>query len=540
MNKLYFGDNLYIMRNYIETESVDLVYLDPPFNSKATYNVLFAEKNGTSSSAQITAFEDTWHWDITAERTYHELVTEGPKKLADLVQALRSFLGQNDMMAYLVMMAIRLVEMHRVLKPTGSIYLHCDPTASHYLKLVMDAVFGAQNYVNEISWKRTTTKSDYRQSATNWPRVRDVILVYHKDHRQQATFAQPFTPYSQDYLDKFYRFRDPDGRRYTLDKLTAPGSGTRGHPQYELLGVIRHWVYGKEKMGQLLREGRVIQSRPGTVPRYKRYLDEVQGVAIGDTWDDIGPIAAHARERLGYPTQKPEALLERIIRASSNEGDVVLDPFCGCGTTIAVAERLNRCWIGIDITHLAITLMKHRLEDAFGTETPYEVVGDPKDLNGAKALAEHDRYQFEWWALGKVEARPAQDKKKGADAGVDGYIYFFDDNSGKAKKIIVQVKSGNVRRDYIAILKGDMDREKAEIGALITLHNPTGPMKKEALDAGFYEPEFFPGKKYPRLQILTIKELLEGKELQYPKMAPTTFKKAEKKSKKAGVQETIF
>jgi DNA modification methylase len=538
-NKLYFGDNLDIMRQYIPDESVDLIYLDPPFNSKATYNVLFAEKNGTQSAAQIAAFDDTWHWDIKAEATYHDIVTNGPRKLADLVQALRAFLGQNDMMAYLVMMAARLDELHRVLKPTGSIYLHCDPTASHYLKIMLDAIFGAANFRNEITWKRTTTKSDFRQGAKNWPRIHDVILHYSKDHQQTAVFNQPFAAYSDEYIEQFYRHVDPDGRQYTLDKLTAPGSGSRGHPQYELMGVTRYWVYGREKMERLLAEGRIVQTKPGTVPRYKRYLDEVQGVAIGDIWDDIPPIGAQAAERLGYPTQKPEGLLHRIIAASSKKDDLVLDPFCGCGTTIAVAERLNRRWIGIDITHLAMTLMRHRLEDAFGTElAPYEVIGDPKDLSSAQALAEQDRYQFEWWALGKVAARPAQDKRKGADTGIDGIINFFDDNSGKAKKIIVQVKSGHVTRNQVGDLKGVMDREKATIAAFLTLKEPTRPMIEEAASAGFYEPEHFPGLRYPRLQLLTVDDLLSGKRIEYPRLAPeSTFKRAERRSKVKDIEQ---
>ncbi len=308
------------------------------------------------------------------------------------------------------------------------------------------------------------------------------------------------------------------------------------------MGVTRYWVYGREKMERLVAEGRIVQTKPGMVPRYKRYLDEVEGVAIGDIWDDIPPIGAQATERLGYPTQKPEPLLERIIEASSNEGDLILDAFCGCGTTIAVAERLKRRWIGIDITHLAITLMRHRLEDTFGPElSPYEVIGDPKDLHSAEALAKHDRYQFEWWALGKLAARPAQDKRKGADTGIDGVINFFDDNSGKAKKIIVQVKSGHVTRNQIGDLRGVMEREKASIGAFITLEQQTKPMIEEAASAGFHEPEYFPGNYYPRIQILTIEDLLAGKRLEYPRLAPeATFKKAERKEKGKPPQQGLW
>ena len=532
-NKLYFGDNLQIMRDHIPNETIDLIYLDPPFNSKATYNVLFQEQNGTQSAAQITAFEDTWHWNMDAEDAYHHLVTQGPRKLADLIQALRSFLGQNDMMAYLVMMAIRLVEMHRVLKPTGSIYLHCDPTASHYLKMVLDSIFGVYNFKNEVVWQRFSFHAD----AKRFGKVTDRILFYTKSNTYY--FDQLRKPFSEKYIQTKFSHMDDDGKRFALSDLNPPGG--RG-PVYEYCGVTKAWRFTEEKMLELDEKGYIFKG--WKIPRLKRYLGELEGQAVHELWDDISPINSMAKERLGYPTQKPESLLERIIKASSNEGDIVMDPFCGCGTTIAVAEHLNRRWIGIDITHLAITLMKHRLEDAFKDIfvkelSPYEVIGDPTDLHSARALAAENRYQFEWWALGKVAARPAQDRKKGADAGIDGYIYFFDDNSGQAKKIIVQVKSGHVNRAQIAALKGDMEREKSAIGAFLTLEEPTRPMREEAAAAGFYESEFA-GKKYPRVQILTIEELLAGEELMYPKMAVGTFKKAERKNKgQQGEQITL-
>jgi len=269
----------------------------------------------------------------------------------------------------------------------------------------------------------------------------------------------------------------------------------------------------KERMQRLHDQGRLIYTKSG-MPRFKRYLDEMPGRPITTVWTDIPPINSQAQERLGYPTQKPEALLERIIRASSNEGDTVLDPFCGCGTTIAVAERLGRLWIGVDITYLAVNLMKRRLADTFRDElSRYEVIGDPKDLSSAAALAEENRYDFEWWAVDLVGAHPAQDKKKGADTGIDGYINFFEDERGKAKTIVVQVKSGGVNRGQIATLKGDMEREGAVIGVFITLEEPTRPMREEAAVAGFYES---PWGKHPRLQILTVRELLDGKSIDYP------------------------
>ena len=532
-NKLYFGDNLDILREYVAEQSVDLIYLDPPFNSKATYNVLFHEKNGTDSPAQIAAFDDTWHWDLSSEAAYREVVTGGGK-IGTLLTALRQFLGANDMMAYLTMMAIRLIELHRVLKPTGSIYLHCDPTASHYLKLLMDAVFGAAQFRNEITWKRKTGRGETDRRAKRFGVSTDSIFYYAKPDAAGPTPQYTFDdPAYQRYIEKAFRHVDADGRRYQIDNLASPSP--RPNLMYEYKGYKppeKGWAISREKMEQWDREGRLhFPKSPKGRIRRKRFLDELKGKPVQNLWDDIGPIASQAKERLGYPTQKPEALLERIIQASSNEGDLVLDPFCGCGTTLAVAERLHRRWIGIDITHLAITLMRHRLEDTFGAElSPYEVIGDPQDLPGAIALFEQDPYQFEWWALGLVEARPAGGQKKGADKGVDGYIYFFDDDSGQAKKIVVQVKGGGVGSPQVQQLKGAMEREEAQIGAFITLQQPTGPMKREAAEAGFYDP---PGllPPVPRLQILTIEELLSGRKLDYPKVAVATFKKAPRQTK---------
>lgn len=484
-NKLFFGDNLHVLREHVADESVDLIYLDPPFNSNANYNVLFAEANGSKSSAQITAFDDTWHWGIDVEGAYHDVVTGGPKKVSDLMQAYRQFLGTNDMMAYLTMMAPRLVELHRVLKPTGSLYLHCDPTASHYLKLLMDAIFGAGQFRNEIIWYYYNKMHDRRKKL--FPRATDTLLFFVKNTNAPFTFHQ--LKEERDQPVRQLRRKKVDGRM----------------------------VNAKDK------DGHVIYNL-----KHDRTIDNVWRIPC---------LQPAARERLGYPTQKPEALLARIVQASSNDGDVVLDPFCGCGTTIAVAERLHRRWIGIDVTHLAIALMRHRLHHTFPEQTgkdklsPYEVIGEPEDLSGACALSKQDRYQFEWWALGLVDARPAQDKKKGADSGTDGYIYFFDDASGKAKQLVLQVKSGKVGASVVRDLKGVLERENAPIGVLITLARPTRPMLTEAAAAGFYEPELFPGTQYPRLQILTIEELLAGKKPAYPMTAPATFKKAKPRAK---------
>ena len=443
------------------------------------------------------------------------------------------------MMAYLTMMAQRMVELHRVLKNTGSIYLHCDLTASHYIKLLMDAVFGKENFRNEITWRRTTSHNDAKR---NFGAIGDNIFYYTKT--RSFVFNPQHLPYSEEQLTKDYKFVDENGRRYSSSNIRSPSP--RPNLTYDYKGYKPHpngWTLSRERMERLDSEGRLhFPKRKDGRIRLRVYLDEMPGVPVGNIWGDINPLSSHAKERLGYPTQKPEALLERIVSASSNEGDVVLDPFCGCGTAIAAAERLNRRWIGIDITHIAITLIRHRLRDTFKDELkPYAVLGQPQDVASALALATDSensgRYQFEWWALGLVDARPAQDRKKGADSGVDGYINFFDDNSGKAKRIIVQVKSGHVTRDQIATLKGDMDREEAEIGLFITLETPTRPMEAEATSAKFYTPEHFPDNHYPRIQILTIEELLSGARAEYPRLAPdTTFRRAPRRRRSAGAQ----
>ena len=574
-NKLYFGDNLDILREHVPDESVDLIYLDPPFNSNATYNVLFREASGEGSAAQIEAFDDTWHWDKESVRAYQAVVTDGPKKLGDLLQAMLKFLGGSDMMAYLTMMAERMVELHRVLKPTGSIYLHCDPTASHYLKLLMDAVFGPTRFRTEITWKRTSAHSDTKQGRRQHGRIHDILLFYTKSDDWQ--WNPIYTEYDREYVADSYReVERGSGRPFSRDNLTAakPGGDTSyewrikrfGDGEWiaditgewenpvvgwEYLGVKpyrgRYWAYSQENMREFAQQGRLVYSKGGT-PRYKRYLDEMPGVPIQDLWVDIPPVGSRAQERLGYPTQKPEALLERVIKASSNEGDVVLDPFCGCGTAIAVAERLGRRWIGIDITHLAISLLKSRLQSTFGSKlSEYDVAGVPQDIKSARALAlegsHGGRYQFEYWALGLVDARPGNNQRRGADAGVDGYINFFDDNSGKAKTVVVQVKSGQVQRNIVATLKGDMEREKAEMGLLVTLVSPTRPMELEAAAAGFYVPEHFPDRQFPRVQIATIEDLLNGSGPDVPRLgladAPT-FRRAGRRRSSEGAARRLL
>jgi len=469
-NTLYYGDNLDILRRYIPDESVDLIYLDPPFKSGKDYNILFEEKNGSKSRAQIKAFEDTWYWDKTAEETYLELIETAPHKLIEMLEGFRYFLGTNDIMSYIVMMAIRLLELKRVLKKTGSIYLHCDPSASHYLKLVLDAIFGVNNFRNEIIWCYAgggIPKKDF-------PRKHDVIFRYSKTSNYY--YKPVFRPYTSGTVQR--------GRTKVKGKYFEKGLRKEGTP-------------------------------------------------VNDWWSDVPKITSPTDpEKLGYPTQKSEALLERIILASSNENDTVLDPFCGCGTTITAAQKLNRIWNGIDITHLAISLIKHRLNKIFRESCKYKTIGEPKDFSGAKELALQNRYQFQHWALGLVNARPVEEKK-GADKGIDGIIYF-QDSPKEFKKIIIQVKSGHINPAQIRDLKGVIEREKAQIGVFITLKRPTKQMNKESVSSGFYESETY-NKKYPKIQILTIKDLLNGKEIEYPGINQT-LKEAKRFIDKKGEQ----
>lgn len=537
MNSLYYGDNLDVLRQHVKDESVDLVYLDPPFNSNQDYNVLFAEHDGTRAAAQIQAFEDTWRWDAGAAVAYEQAV-EGGGRVSQAMQAFRSFLGDSDMLAYLAMMAPRLVELRRVMKPTASIYLHCDPTASHYLKLLMDAVFGPQNFHTEIIWKRT---SSHGNVSAGYGDVTDTILYYSKSDRR--TWNQLYTAYSQKHIETKFTLRDADGRVFTTSDLRNPG--VRPNLMYEYKGYKPHpngWAISREKMEEYDRQGRLWfpASKNGRI-RLKRYLDEAPGQRIQNLWDDIQPINSQAQERLGYPTQKPIALLERILAASSNAGDVVLDPFCGCGTTIDAAQRQGRQWVGIDVTHLAIGLIKARLRDAYGPEIEktYRVIGEPTTVDDARTLAADDPYQFQWWALGLVGARPVE-QKKGADKGIDGRLFFHDEQGGPTKQVILSVKAGHVHAPFVRDLRGVVEREQAALGVLITFEEPTQPMRSEAASAGFYESRW--GTKHPRLQLLTIAELLGGKGIDYPAPRHTsrTFKQAPKAQQDQGEQGSFF
>ena len=470
-NTLYYGDNLDVLRRYGKDDSVDLIYLDPPFNSNQDYNVLFAEQDGSRSAAQIKAFGDTWRWDQGSATAYRQMV-EGGGQVSQVMQAFHTFLGENDMLAYLSMMAPRLIELRRVLKPTGSIYLHCDPTASHFLKLLMVAVFGSTNFLIEIVWYYRGAGVPKKSRANR----HDILLHYAKREGEQYFNPDPIRrPYAEATAERFSHYigNVRGGRDYGVQELNPLGK----HPD----DVITH----------------------------------------------IQPIAPSARARLGYPTQKPEELLEEIIAASSKEGDLILDPFCGCGTTIAVAEHLKRQWAGIDITHLAITLIKNRLKDATNGKATYSVIGEPTTLQDAEVLAADDKYQFQWWALGLVGARPA-DPKKGADKGVDGRLYFHDEkDETKTKQVILSVKGGKLKPDDIRALKGVVIRESAHIGVLITFEPPTKSMRADAAGGGVYHSPGY-DKDYPALQILTVEELLGGKSIEMPpqQQVSVTFKKA--------------
>jgi len=534
-NALYYGDNLSILRDFIPDESVDLIYLDPPFNSNRDYNVIFRDASGAQSDASILAFEDTWHWGPDASAKYDYLTNSArhqgrvPESASQVIAALRTGIKGSDMLAYLVEMTVRLVELRRVLKPTGSLYLHCDPTASHYLKVILDAIFGPENFRSDITWKRTNVHND----SKDWSAVADTLLYYVKDVGSAFCWNGGYAAHSAEYLDAKYRRADEDGRPYRLSDLNAPGG--RG-PVYEYMGLTRAWRFTEDNMKRLDAEGRIYKK--SRVPQLKRYLDDMQGTLLTNVWTDINPINSMAKERLGYPTQKPVALLERIVSASSNPGDIVLDPFCGCGTALVAAQKLGREWVGIDITYLAIAVMKARLHDMFGIEAP--IVGAPTEVAGAKLLAEQGlegRYQFEHWALTLVGAHPAGsgEKKKGADSGIDGKLTFTD-VGGQLRAVIVSVKSGGVNRGMVSDLAGVIQREGAAMGLFVTLEEPTGPMRKDAAAHGeFYSP--LSKRSYPKIQIITIRELLDGRKPEIPLLVLPAYEQAEREKESPGQVE---
>lgn len=545
-NALYYGDNLKILHENIDDESVDLVYLDPPFNSNRDYNVIFKDESGNRSDAQIVAFEDTWHWGPRAELTLAYLTTtfrhrgRVPSSVSTLIDALVLGIGKNQLLAYIVEMTARLVELHRVLKPIGSLYLHCDPTASHYLKLVLDTVFGPRQFRNEIIWKRTSAHSDAKQGGYRLGRIHDVILFYAKGPGN--VWNPQYTAYTEKHVaSKYTSVESGTGRRFTTSDLTGNKPG--GDTSYEWNSVRppegRYWAYSKDNMAQFEADGRLVYTRTG-FPRYKRFLDEMNGVPLQDLWTDIPPVNAMALERLGWDTQKPVALLERIITASSNPGDIVLDPFCGCGTAIDAAQRLGRNWIGIDITWLAIGVMRRRLEDSFGL-TNIDVINRPTEIGWAydAAKTSEGRYEVQWWALDLVGAMPVGGtRKKGADRGIDGLIQF-PDRLGKMASVIVSVKSGKVNSPMVRDLVGVVHREKAAVGLFITLDEPTREMTLEAAKAGLFTDAG--GRDYPQIQILTIDELLnQGKAPQLPSYVLPPYRRASRVPVAVNVQQGAF
>jgi site-specific DNA-methyltransferase (adenine-specific) len=507
-NKLYYGDNLEVLREHIADESVDLIYLDPPFNSNASYSILFKSPEGQGADAQIRAFEDTWSWGLSSDAALKDITLSGNHALHTLMQAMETAIGRNDLMAYLAMMAVRLQELHRKLKPTGSLYLHCDPTASHYLKLVLDAVFRPENFTNDITWQRTSPKG---QAFSRFASNHDVILFYRKS--DAFVWNAPHKNHSEEYLERYNLVDEATGRRFQATSLLNPNPN-RPNLTYEYHGHKKVWRWTKERMEQAERDGLIYFPPGGGVPRQKRFLDEQEGVPLSDVWTDIPPINSMAQERLGYPTQKPVALLERIISASSNPGDVVLDPFCGCGTAIDAAQKLGRQWIGIDITHLAIGLVEKRLREGYGDEAQWETIGSPKDLASAQKLAEDDPHQFQAWITLQLGGWPWMGGKKGGDKGVDGYFYYVGEG-GQTETGVISVKAGhNVNPGMVRDLWGVMQRDGHKLGLFVCAALPTRGMEEEADSHGLIETEF---GRFPALQIFTLAELFQDRR---PKLPP--------------------
>ncbi|KRQ21922.1 restriction endonuclease subunit M [Mycobacteroides sp. H110] len=517
VNRLYFGDNLEVLDEHVADESVDLIYLDPPFNSNRNYSVIFGRNRAADETvAQSDAFEDTWRWTPTTETLIGELSNTAPTRVADALSAYYTLLGESEALAYLVNMTPRLLQLHRVLKPTGSLFLHCDPTMSHYLKVLLDAMFDARNFRNEIIWNRTAAKA---LQTTRVARNHDVILAYGKSENFTFNSDAMFAPYDETDLDaktrEKYSLKDKDGRRYQLTSLINPAAN-RPNLTYEFLGVTRVWRWTKERMQAAYESGQVVQTAPGRVPRLKRYLDEQRGKPLSDIWTDITPINARAAERLGYPTQKPVALLERIIKLTTNPGDVVLDPFCGCGTTVDAAQRLGREWVGVDITQLAVDVITKRLQHTFGSEVfdQIRITGIPKDLGGARALFDRSPLEFETWAVTMVNAEP--NRKQVADKGVDGIARFPLGGKGQIGKLIVSVKGGKtIGPAMVRELLGAVEARKAQMGVLITLAPPTRGVT-DAIDHGGVFTHPANGQKYPRLQHITVADLLAKKRPQVP------------------------
>lgn len=539
MNRLYYGDNLDWLSDHkaFPDACVDLVYLDPPFNSNATYSQLFKSPDGKTADSQIEAFEDTWSWGISAEAAYDRVLTSGNTDVAQLLQAMRGFLHDNAMMAYLAMMAARLIELHRVLKDTGSLYLHCDPTASHYLKLLLDGVFGAANFRNEITWLRSRNPKGSQHLNVRWGPATDIILFYAKSTKAvlDTNAAKKATGVAE--LAKRYPKSDASGRWADGPILRSASMGKRPNLVYEYKGYTpgeAGWRCELDKLVEIDAVGDLYWTSEGN-PRRKIRPDENELDPLSNCWTDVSPINSQAQERLGYPTQKPLALLERIIVASSNPGDVVLDPFCGCGTAVHAAEKLGRRWIGIDITYLSIALIEKRLRKAF-PGIVFDTAGLPKSLANAEELARRDKYEFQKWIVTWIGGQPWKGGQKGPDGGIDGLIFFqsFDPAKEKAthEKAIISVKGGQAKGvGWVSELVETIGREKAALGILLTAVLPTREMEARAASAGFFETGLH--AKVPRIQIVTLAELFQGKRPIVPNVNPAMFKAAPREASTA-------
>lgn len=525
-NRLFYGDNLTIMKGAIANSTIDLIYLDPPFNSQRNYNLIYKQLTGQPVPEQEEAFCDAWEMDPEKVEMMQRMpmvykeygVDEDLAKFWDAwIRALRN--TQPRLLAYLLYMTIRLFEMRRILSSHGSIYLHCDPHASHYMKVIMDGIFGHENFRNEIIWKRTNAKG---LAFTRFASDHDVILCYGKGDR--VTWHTQYSAHDPDYVKRFYRFTEPNtGRRYRLADLTNPNRD-RPNLTYEFLGVTRVWRWTKERMQTAYDKGIIVQSKPGGVPVLKRYLDEQEGTPLDDVWTDIRPIQSQSKERLGYPTQKPLALLRRIIAASTNEGDVVFDPFCGCGTAIYASHLLNRKWIGCDIAILSIQLVRDVLLKRYGLEEGknYSIDGVPRSVEAARVLFEKDARQFQHWAVELAQGFASA--KFSGDRGIDGRIHF--EIKEGLKHMVISVKGGSKPTPvWMRELSGVVQREEdAKMGGLICLETPTKGMLNEVTDGGIYS---YGGKDYHRLQIRTIQDLLDGKWFDTPSTVRTVGKSSQ-------------
>jgi DNA modification methylase len=497
MNRLYFGDNLEIMKRMYyqehQKEFIDLIYIDPPFNSKRNYNVLFESVEMDDTKAQKEAFADTWS-NVGYIDTLNE-IKEIDLNLFNFLNALDNINISKSAISYLATMGIRIWYMHKLLKPTGSFYLHCDPTMSHYLKIECDLIFGEKNFRNEIIWKRSTSGSS-KSIAQRFGSDHDVIFYFAKSEAHR--FNKIYLPYPKSEIDKRFKKSDEKGRYKDAELAT----------------------YSQETLEQLIAEDRLIVN-PGGKYRYKIYLDKIKGVIADDIWTDIFPINSMAMERLGYPTQKPEALMERIIKASTNEGDLVADFFCGCGTTIAAAQKLNRNWIGSDISHLAVKLISKRLVDTYGenVKNTFEINGFPKDLDSAHELAsgvKGGRLLFEEWIV-EVELHGILNEKRNT-MGYDGHFTF--DMNGIKNVSLIEVKSGGASPTQLNHFVRTVEDRKAQMGIFVCFaEEVTDSMRRIAKKQGL----FMEGFPYEKIQILTVQDILEGKRPNRPASRTETF-----------------